>query len=165
MLHIMVGIPGSGKSTVARNLQRIGTVDMIVCPDSFRELLIVRDGLGGDPFFNVVVEDEVWSRTYESVERGLKNGSNVLVDATNLTKSSRQPWIDYADLYQHHLVAHYVNTPFEECFKRNITRDRVVPTDVMLRFRESASELNSGILRAEGFEVREYVNQDEYLFH
>ncbi len=155
-LHIMVGIPGSGKSTIAQYLLDAGKVDAWVYPDDIRAQMIFERGLAGDPYFNVTIEDDVWASADLMVKEILRTDDRVLVDATHLTKKSRRKWLLLARTFQATPIAHYVKVDFETCTKRNQQRTRVVPAEVMERFRQSAMGVSKGILESEGWEVITY---------
>lgn len=72
-LILFVGIPGSGKSSFAKTLDHA-----IVCPDRIRKILT------GD-VSNQTRNKEVWELTHYFLEEALKNGTTVVLDATNVS--------------------------------------------------------------------------------
>lgn len=86
-LTIMCGLPRSGKSTYAAQLQLDGWVR--VCPDD------IRYALHGQQFITRA-EPYVWA-TAEIMTRSLLiGGHNVVIDATNVTRPRRALWVNLA---------------------------------------------------------------------
>ena len=126
-LIVFVGLPASGKTTV-RSAEYYGVP--IVSPDSIRFEIFKTE-------FDKDVEGMVWFAARTMVKMLLIQGKSVVLDATNLTVSRRKEWIDLAKDNGADAVAVFLDTPFEECVKRNEDRDRVVPMDVMERMRDT----------------------------
>jgi predicted kinase len=53
------------------------------------------------------------------------------IDATNLTRKERRPYIKLADLYDCDAEALYFDVPLDVCLERNAARDRCVPPSVI----------------------------------
>lgn len=87
-LRIMHGFPLSGKSTEA-DRQRESEGWVVVCPDDFRLALYGQE-------FSKEAEPLVWYVVEGTVKALLARNHNVLVDATHLTKWSREKWIEVA---------------------------------------------------------------------
>src|ERR1700752_1798948 len=84
MLHIPVGIPGCGKSTVGRT--RFEAI--IHSSDAIRQEIYEREGVDPDkyhPEFN----DEVFATYHSRIQVDLMNNRTVMADATNLQASAR----------------------------------------------------------------------------
>ena len=77
-LYMMVGIPGSGKSTFAKTLK-----GKYVSRDEVRFKLLQDE----DDYF--AKEKEVFQKFIYEIEEGLSKGNDVIVDATHLNKGSR----------------------------------------------------------------------------
>lgn len=102
-LHMMVGLPRSGKSTVARALGH-----PIVCPDA------IRQALHGTPF-REEVEPLVWGLADTMVKALFAAGhQDVTLDACNVTHSMRHRWLNPEWTIRYYLVA----TPEAECRRR-----------------------------------------------
>ena len=83
-LTILVGIPGSGKSTwIADNKK---DDDVVVSPDDIRREL---SGNVSDQTQN----DKVWFLAKDRTSKALKAGKNVILDATNVSSKSRKRFI------------------------------------------------------------------------
>lgn len=117
---LMVGLPGSGKSTIAEkmingeieefsNFSKSNT--MILSSDKFREIFL---GDEKDQTNNKLVFGEL----RKSFISYLNQGYNIIVDATNINMKSRRSYIELTKKYNVRKVAYVVNTPFDECIKR-----------------------------------------------
>ena len=125
-LAIMCGLPRSGKTTLAKRLERDGWV--CVCPDD------IRLALHGQPFVKEA-ESSVWAIVWTRAHTLLQGDHMVLIDATNLTKKSRSSWRKLAEEFGLDLDIYLVETPFEVCLERN-TGTGAVPEDVLRRMNE-----------------------------
>ncbi len=122
-LTIMVGVSGSGKSTHARKLAG-DTGATIVEPDAIRKELT---GNASDQSRN----GEVFRLAHQRTEALLMKGTDVIVDATSLDRKTRAEWVSIARRCGAEARAVVVDTPIDVAKKRNVSRDRVVPLDVI----------------------------------
>lgn len=125
-LIVMVGLPGSGKSTYAKELVKNKKADIILSSDAIREELT------GDEN-NQTVNDKVFKLLYQRMNDYLADGKNVVVDATNTTLKSRLRIMSECkvDCTKEAVV---VNPTVLECYKRDSSRDRTVGEQVINRF-------------------------------
>lgn len=108
VLVMMMGLPRSGKSTMA-NLLRSRYHWPIVCPDS------VRLALTGQPFVREA-EGFVWATTKVMVRSLFLSGHDrVILDATNLKRRDRDSW-HWPNEFLREI--HVVPTAKEICLKR-----------------------------------------------
>lgn len=120
---MLVGIAGSGKSTVANELMK--GVDNIVYLSSD----ILRIELFGDvnnQKSNTTVFEEMAKRT----KQALKEGKNVIYDATNINRKKRKGLLQQLPK-NIEKIALYMAVPYETITLQNTNRERVVPQHVI----------------------------------
>ena len=118
-LWVMCGLPSSGKSTEAKKIAE--EYDAIICSsDSLRAELF------GDEAYQEH-NQEVFTELSRRIKDHLRNGLNVVMDATNINYKRRKGFIDQLKSIQCDKVCVVMATPYEECLKRNVRRDRKVP--------------------------------------
>lgn len=118
---VLVGLPGSGKSTY---LERIGAI-----------------GLSSDAIRRWLADDEtdqsIHVRVFETLryllrQRLLIGRPVTYIDATNLTPQERSPYIGIGKAFGCELEAVFFDVPLDVCRQRNAARHRVVPDEAML---------------------------------
>ena len=118
-LYVTIGIPGAGKSTFTNTLNA-----KIISSDAIRYELFGDEGCQDNP-------TRVFNILNSRVKRALQNGEDVVYDATNVGRKARKSIIrkfgDIAD----EIIACYIDTPLEIAKKRNASRTRVVPDEVI----------------------------------
>lgn len=138
-LVLMVGIPGSGKSTVGDGIEKAGSY-VRLSYDAIRQRLY------GDAE-NHGQEGEVGSTFRKDLRAAFAAGKSVLVDNTNFLEEMRSHIIDIAHecgVTDVHLVV--MKVPLPVCLERNRARDRVVPTRTVryMHYKLSTSEWPKG---------------------
>jgi predicted kinase len=117
---LLVGLPGSGKSTWVR--QQGGNP---LSSDDLRQMLV-------DDTTDQTIHRVVFKTLRYLLRQRLELGRPVTyIDATNLTPLSRRPFIRLANLYGYEIEAVFFDLPLEICKERNRTRSRVVPEDAL----------------------------------
>lgn len=82
-MWVLVGLSGSGKSTIATQIANENPNTVIVSSDAIREELT---GNYEDQEHN----EEVFKIFHDRIRKNLENKKNVIADATNLTMKSRR---------------------------------------------------------------------------
>ena len=160
-LYMLIGLPGSGKSTVAAELD----ADVILSSDEIREELfgdaalqydedLLRKARGVEDIARRLGNRKVFTELYHRMHEHLSWDRDVVFDATNLTRKARhQAMLIAEENYNRDVVACVVRTPLEECLRRNFSRKRVVPEEVIRSMNDSFEEPTI----EEGFaEIRSY---------
>jgi predicted kinase len=115
---VLIGLPGSGKSTW---LARQGAGGL--SSDAIRGLLT-------DDEDNQSVNARVFDALRYLLRQRLAIGREVTyVDATNLTRAERAPYIRMGEEYGCEVEAVFFDTPLDICRERNARRKRVVPDE------------------------------------
>jgi len=123
ILRVMVGLPGSGKTTLARAMDGFG----LVSPDE-----VCKELRGGYYRINRDAGDDVWRTVVQRVVLGLTRGQNMVVDTEHVTVAERAAWLDLIPLgIADRVEAIVVTTDADECARRVKKRGRAV--DATLR--------------------------------
>lgn len=126
-LYVMIGPAGSGKSTFCKDpLWKSGRLTVVVSPDTVRKLMWGDEADQREP-------EKVFRRAYNTTCDCLCAGFDVIFDATSTASDVRKKLLHIVSGIRCRLVAIYMNTPLEECKRRNKNRKRVVPEEVIER--------------------------------
>jgi len=139
---LLVGLPGSGKSTWVQSKVTTG-VSGALSSDVLRELL------ADDPN-NQTIHARVFRVMRDLLKHRLQLRRPITyIDATNLTPRERRPYIKLADLFDGEIEAVFFDVPAEECIRRNRGRGRIVPEEVIRAMAERliAPDIAEGFLR------------------
>ncbi len=131
-LLVLCGIPASGKTTLAKRLYEITSVDekvQLISTDKWRDQAFYAD-------FLPEREQEVRKKALDATRTALTIGESVIHDDTNYYSSMRHELYSLAVERQCKFGIVFINTPLEVSLKWNKKRDVMVPSDVITRISE-----------------------------
>ena len=156
-LIILCGIPGSGKTTYAKNYIERNLNAIHLSSDAIRKELYGDENIQGNP-------SDVFSLMQKRAIESLNNGYKVLYDATNITRKDRAGIISICPKFAQ-IECHIIWAPIEVCIERDAARDRTVGTEVIDRMlkRFQAPYYDEGIneikiITAETWNARDYTD-------
>ncbi|MBO5712205.1 MAG: AAA family ATPase [Acholeplasmatales bacterium] len=126
---MMVGLPGSGKSTIANKLAEDNPDTYVFSSDTYRAKIC---GDENDQSQNELVFDTL----YRDLIYHLMDGKNVILDATNISRKDRKRALDRLSHVPliFRKVAYFVDTAQSECLIRDEKRSRMVGSGVIDKF-------------------------------
>lgn len=119
-LIMMVGIPGSGKSTKAKEALAANPDWKYVSRDEVRYEYV------SDQNHYFDHEKEVFKEFCLRVEKFLRAGKTVIADATFINQRSREWFIGNLGVEPVETIVIVMNTPFEVCMERNAAREGII---------------------------------------
>lgn len=123
-LWVMVGLSGSCKSSVAKEIAENNSNTIIVSLDNICEELT---GKVEDQSKN----EEVSKVFHKRIRETLENNTNVVADATNITMRSRRAIIENVKSIECHKIVYLIPKPFRQCKIDNLNRQHPVPEEVL----------------------------------
>lgn len=126
---MMVGLPASGKSTVAKQFAEEYDAN-IHSSDAIRE------ELSGDAN-NQDINDLVFKTLHNRIKEDLRIGKNCIYDACNISYKRRMAFLQELKNIPCEKNCVLMAVPYEECLKRNAERERKVPEHVIQRMYHS----------------------------
>lgn len=131
-LYMLIGLPGSGKSTIAKRITEFENGAITICPDEIRKVITgdIQDQSKNKEVFEIAFE-----RLSHLVKSG--NPNAIIWDATNIRTQYRKEIVDTVKKYEgknsYKIIYIFCNLPVEVCSLRNSNRDRVVPEEAIAR--------------------------------
>ena len=157
VLILLCGIPGSGKTTWAKNYISKNPDFVHLSSDAIRAELYGDENIQGNPV-------EVFTLMHKKAVESLNAGYNVVYDATSMTRKDRASIISMCPKFTH-IQCNIIWAPIETCIERDTTRERTVGKEVIDRmlkrfqmpyYDEGIDEIN--IIRPENFDWDSYYD-------
>lgn len=123
-LWVMVGLSGSGKSSVAKEIAENNSNTIIVSLDNICEELT---GKVEDQSKN----EEVSKVFHKRIRETLENNTNVVADATNITMRSRRAIIENVKGIDCYKIVYLIPKPFRQCKLDNLNRQHPVSEEAL----------------------------------
>ena len=123
-LHLMIGLPCSGKTTYARELAK-ETNSLLLTPDVWQSELFPNDAAGERVAYenHFKIEKIMW----DVAERVLSMGCNVILDFGCWTRVERDDFRNRAKMLGVEFKLHYMNVPHSELYRRLEERNKNLP--------------------------------------
>ncbi|WP_018754285.1 AAA family ATPase [Paenibacillus terrigena] len=143
-IHMLVGIPGSGKSHYAKECCKRERA-VLVATDAIREKLFGSETRQKDTY-------RVFNEAFAEIEQALASGRNVVFDATNVGRDRRVQFLKrFRDVS---VECHVCITPYEMARERVIARKRSIEDKVLEKYCKNFEFP----VRAEGFDSLHIVH-------
>ena len=123
-LVVLVGIPGSGKSTFSAKYEEQGY--QIHSSDLIRRELYGSEEIQGKAY-------EVFDLLTQRVRNDLKAGKSSLIDATNLSRKRRTAMLNSLSRYAARKTCIVTLATPSVCMERNAARNRMVPPETIYK--------------------------------
>jgi predicted kinase len=140
---VLVGLPGSGKSTWAEEYKKENVTERVQIINSDE----IRKKITGS-YQNFNYEDEVWhefdNQIFAASYQKQPKNFTVIVDATHLSEYRRICTLSAGDNFKHKTMVHF-NIPFETCLARQETRptNKRVPKHIMYGYENKFQHIQS----------------------
>lgn len=119
--YMLVGLPGSGKSTIATELG-----GEIFSSDKLREELYGNENVQEH-------NSELFKELHARIKKALKDGKDCIYDATNIKSKRREQFLTEIKSIDCDKICIMVASDINVCLARNKLRDRIVPYEVIKR--------------------------------
>ena len=149
-IHMLVGIPASGKTTYARKLSKELNIP-IVSSDEMRNK------------HTDTKESDIWPLIFETCINNVLNNQDFIYDATNITPKVRNNFKDKIKEYSNdfEIGTYYFDVDPKICYDRAVKRnnmpgERFIPPEVILSYGEKIIAPKED----EGFIFRKVIKND-----
>jgi hypothetical protein len=122
-LHLICGLPGAGKTTLARELEQSAPA-LRLCPD---EWILEIFGPDIDRATFDAARDPVETALWKLAERAITLGVDVVVEYGFWAREERDSFRRKAETVGAKVILHFVNAPVEELWRRIEARNRSLP--------------------------------------
>lgn len=132
-LVILVGLPASGKSTLARQMVKSGGLDsvVVVSRDPLRDML--RSGMG-KTLFDFRTEQLITELEQSAILQAFKSGKRtVILDDTNLRPKYIRQWVKFCIKNNIEVDFEILDVEPSIAFERNRKREHAIPEDALVR--------------------------------
>lgn len=150
--HLLIGVPGSGKSTFALTLQQHLPNSEVISTDA------IRQDLYGDPAIQGNWSD-IFTQVQRQFDQCIVQGKTIIYDATNAKREWRS---SIFQAFPAAWVGWLINTPIETCLEWNQKRDRQVPEAVIQNLYQALQtfppEPAEGMVIVEAIDPSQYTN-------
>lgn len=122
---MLIGLPASGKSTRAKKLAR-----------EYNATVFSSDALREEMFGDVNNQEhnqELFAELHKRIKECLRSDKSAIMDSTGLSYKKRMSFLCELKNIPCEKICVLMATPYEECLKRNIERERKVPEYVIER--------------------------------
>lgn len=123
---MMRGLPGSGKTTKAREIMRQFGNYVRLNKDELREMLHIGRWSGQKEKITKAIE-------FKTAQILLRDNQNVIIDDTNLRGKDEQAWKDIAKKNEAQFEIIDVDTEPYECLSRDVNREKRVGYNVIMK--------------------------------
>jgi predicted kinase len=115
VLTVLVGIPASGKSTVARELTKDRRAVFIHADD-------LKQDLYGEQLQANDIDDAVLQAVQDRLFDAMRSGQHIVLDAKHRVPKYRKPYLELARRHGYQTEAIFLNVPLEEALAMNQKR-------------------------------------------
>lgn len=122
---LMVGLPGSGKTTAAKAIVSGNSRWARISRDDLRDMMF--DG------FKRKREKDIVRSQMQLAEFLLRKGFDVIIDDTNLNPKVRNSWKEFCSAHDATYDEYHLKTPLRECIENDNRRENGVGEDVIRR--------------------------------